>query len=125
MRKYLSSFTLLILLLLLSLIGAALLPFVPVQLKPSITHNSISVNFSWPDTSPRALEQEVTSMLEGAFNSLMIVTYISSESSMGWGSIFIAFGDKVNMDIARFEVATIIRNHYLSPGISYQGGNNA
>ena len=112
--KQLMSFPLLISFLLLSLIGAALLPFVPVQLKPSTTDNSISVNFNWQDASPRAIEQEVTSVLEGAFNSLKGVTYISSESSVGWGNIYIAFGDKVNMDIARFEVATIIRNHYRS-----------
>lgn len=125
------TFPLLISFLLLSLIGAALLPFVPVQLKPSTVQNSISVNFSWPEASPRAIEQEVTSVLEGAFNSLKGVTYVSSESSVGWGNIYIAFGDKVNMDIARFEAAVIIRNLYqsLPQGVSYpnvyQGGSNA
>ena len=124
-------YTLLISFLLLSLIGAALLLFVPVQLKPSTVHNSISVNFSWADASPRAIEQEITSVLEGAFNGLKGVTYISSESSIGRGNIYIAFGENVNMDIARFEVANIIRNHYqsLPQGVSYpnayQGGNNA
>ena len=125
------SFPLLIAFLLLSIIGAALLPFVPVQLNPTSPQNNISVNFSWPNASPRAVEQEVTSVLEGALNSLKGVTGINSESSVGWGNIWLSFAEDVNMDIARFEVATIIRNHYqsLPPGVSYpgvyQGGQNA
>lgn len=125
------NFTLLIIFLLLSFIGVAILPFVPVQLQPTSRQQSISVGFSWANASPLAVEQEVTSLLEGALNSLKGVASITSESSNGRGNINLSFAEGVDMDIARFEVATIIRNHFqsLPEGVSYpsvyQGGQKA
>lgn len=124
-------FSLLIIFFTLSLIGATLLPFIPVQLKPGSIEPSLSVSFNWPNASAQAVEQEVTSNLEGALNTIRGVTNIRSESQTGRGSITLSFMKDVNMDIARFEAAAVIRNQYpsLPEGVSYpvvnQGGQNA
>jgi multidrug efflux pump subunit AcrB len=63
---------------------------------------------------------EVTGPLEGAFSTVRGVREISSESSMGSGSINISFDKTTDMDAARFEIAALIRQVYpgLPEGVS-------
>jgi multidrug efflux pump subunit AcrB len=111
--KYkLSSFSVLIIFVLLMIVGASLLPFLNVQLTPSRSLPGLSVSYRWPDASARVIEQEVTSKLEGLFSSVKGVKEVSSRSSKGYGSINLSFKKTVNLDAARFEVASLIRRAY-------------
>lgn len=121
MKQNLSSFTVLIIFICLSIIGASLIPLLSVQLTPTRTNKSLSVSFGWQDASAKVMEQEVTSKLEGMFNTVRGIKSISSTSKKGNGSISMDFKKHVDMDAIRFEVANLIRQSYseLPEGVSY------
>lgn len=107
-RSY-SSFSILIIFVLLMIIGISVLPLLNVQLTPSRSLPGLSVSYRWPDASARVIEQEVTSKLEGLFSSVKGIKDVSSVSSKGYGRINLSFKKEVNLDAARFEVASLIR----------------
>ncbi len=107
-----SSFSILIIFVLLMIVGVSLLPMLNVQLNPSRALPGLSVSYNWPDASARVIEQEVTSKLEGLFNSVKGIKEISSVSQKGYGSIKLSFKKDVNIDAVRFEIASLIRQSY-------------
>jgi multidrug efflux pump subunit AcrB len=70
------------------------------------------VSYRWADASARVIEQEVTSKLEGLFSSVKGIKEVSSVSRKGYGYINLSFKKSVNLDAARFEVASLIRQAY-------------
>jgi multidrug efflux pump subunit AcrB len=116
-----SSFTILIFFAVFIIAGVALVPLIPVQLKPNYTLPTVSVRYNWSGAQPRALEQEVTSPLEGLFATMRGIKYIDSESGIGYGYIGIGFDKSIDMEMARFEVAAAVRRVYpqLPSGVSY------
>ena len=116
-----SSFTIIIIFVCLSIIGASLIPLLSVQLTPTKSRNEIHVNFSWRNASAKIIEQEVTSKLEGIINKVKGIKEINSSSNKGRGSITIKFKKNSNMDAVRFEVSNLIRQSYseLPEGVSY------
>ena len=104
MKKRASSFSIIILFLCLSIIGASLIPLLGVQLTPSRTSPSLSVSFGWNDVSAKVIEQEVTSKLEGVFNKIKGVKSISSTTNKGHASITVDFKKNTDMDAVRFEM---------------------
>lgn len=121
MKHKLSSFSILTIFVCLSIIGASLIPFISVQLTPTKTSPSLNVSFGWSDASAKVLEQEVTSKLEGVFNTVKGVKEISSISDKGNASITINFKKNTDMDAVRFEIANLIRQSYseFPEGVSY------
>ena len=117
----LSSFTILTIFICLSIIGASLIPLLSIQLTPTRTNKSLSVYFGWYDASAKVMEQEVTSKLEGVFNTVRGIKNISSTSRKGSGSISMGFKKHIDMDAIRFEIANLIRQSYseLPEGVSY------
>ncbi len=117
----LSTFTVLLIWATLSIAGLAFLPLLRVQWQPSHTLPSVTINYSWSNVSGRVIEQEVTSMLEGGLNRIRGIRKISSTSRNNSGYITIEFDKTVNMDAARFEVASAIRQLYpkLPEGVSF------
>jgi len=97
---------------LLVIMGLSMMPLLNVQLNPSRSLPELSVSFSWPDASARVVEQEVTSKLEGLFSSVKGIKEVSSVSSKGSGRIDLSFKKTVNLDAARFEIASLIRQAY-------------
>ena len=121
MKRKLSSFTVLTIFICLSIIGASLIPLLSVQLTPTRTNKSLNVSFGWQDASAKVMEQEVTSKLEGVFNTVRGIKAISSTSRKGSGSISMDFKKQVDMDAIRFEIANLIRQSYseLPEGVSH------
>ena len=107
-----SSFSILIIFILLIIVGVSVLPLLNVQLTPSRSLPGLSVSYHWPDASARVIEQEVTSKLEGLFSGVKGIKDVSSVSSKGYGYINLSFKKTVNLDAARFEVASLIRQIY-------------
>ena len=107
-----SAFSILIITLILMIIGAALVPRLPVHLVSTRSSASLSVSWYWQNASPRLVEQEVTAPLEGLLNTIRGVSKISSRSSTGMGRIDLEFDKKSDMDAMRFEVASKIREIY-------------
>lgn len=104
-----SSFTLIVAFTCLSLIGLALIPRLPVKLSPSRVLPRLTVSYSMPGNSSRIVEMEVTSKLEAVLARVNGINKMQSSSSNGSGYISLLFDEHTNMDVARFEVSTIVR----------------
>jgi multidrug efflux pump subunit AcrB len=94
------------------IVGVCLLPLLNVQFTPSRSLPGLSVSYYWPDASARVIEEEVTSRLEGLFSGVKGIKEVSSVSSKGYGRISLSFKKTVNLDAARFEVSSLIRQAY-------------
>jgi len=116
-----SPFSTMLVFLCLTIVGLALIPRLPVKLSPSKSLPTINVSFSLPGQSSKVVESEVTSKLEGMLSRLEGIQSISSTSGNGSGHININLDKHVDIDVARFEVATIIRQTRpsLPPTTSY------
>lgn len=121
MKKSISSFSVILIFTCLTIIGVGLIPLLSIQLTPSRTNNVLNVSYSWQDASSIVIEQEVTSKLEGLFNTVRGIKNISSNSQKGSGSISMDYKKGVDMDAVRFEVSNLIRQNYseLPIGVSY------
>lgn len=104
-----------------ALVGLTLIPELSVKLSPSKSLPQVNVWFSMQGSSPRTVEMEATSKLEAMLNRMRGVRKMSSTSGNGWGRINIEFDKYTDMDIARFEVSTIIRQTWqsLPDNVSY------
>lgn len=117
----LSSYTILILFVILMLTGSVLVFRLSFQLEPSVSLPSVTVSYSWPNMPGRVVEQEVTSVLESGFSRMKGIEELTSTSSNGRGTIRIGFDKTVSFDAARFEISSIIRQLYpkLPDQVSY------
>ncbi len=120
-NKNISSFTIIVVFLSLTIAGISLLPLLPVKLVPSRSLPRISVNFSMRNSSPRVVEMEATSKLEAMLARVKGIKSINSRSGNGNGSITLVFDKHKSIDVARFEVSTIIRQAWseLPETVSY------
>jgi len=109
LKKGTSSFTVIIVALCLTIIGFVFLPMLPVKLSPDQSLPSINVNFGMRNATSKVLESEVTCKLEAMFARMSGVQEITSTSRNGSGNINIRFDKHTDLDAARFEVSTLIR----------------
>ena len=123
------SFSVILIMAVLSVIGIASLPMLNVQYKPSESGSSMSVSFSYPGASAEVVEAEVTSKIEGVMARISGNTGTSSESSDGYGSATVELGKHADPAAARLELASAIRNIYTEfpddvtyPMISHDAG---
>ncbi len=108
----LSSFKIFAITVILTILGIFVIPRLSVRLNPSHRLPTITVSYQWVNASPYTIEKEVTAILEGGFSTLKGLANINSKSSKGSGYITLEFDKYTNIDIARFETATIIRQLY-------------
>ena len=119
--KRVSSFSIILVFTCLSLAGVFFIPLLPIKLSPSRTLPEINVRFNMPNNSARIVEMEATSKLEAMLSRMKDVEQIESTSGNGTGEIKIRMNKHADMDIARFEVSTIIRQTWplLPPETGY------
>ncbi len=115
------SFSIIVIFIALAILGCALIPRLPVKLMPSRTLPSLTVSFSMPNAASRVVEREVTSKLEGLLARIQGVKEINSTSNNGGGYVTIGFDKHTDMEQARFEASTIIRQAWsqMPDGVSY------
>ncbi len=120
-RKGISSFSVLLLLIVAAVTGIAAVSALKIQYTPVKPEKSITVSFSYPGASAYVVEGEVTSKLEGVLSNVTSVTGVTSVSNDGVGSVTLRFGKKTDMAAARFEAASFIRNIYpdLPSAVTY------
>lgn len=116
-----ASFTIIIAFLAIALVGLAMIPLLPLKLSPSYTLPRLIINYNMPGHSARVIELEVTSRLEAMLARIKGIKEITSTSGNGWGSITLELDKHTNIDAARFETSTIIRQTWpsLPDGLSY------
>ena len=113
--KRISSFSIILVFTCLALAGVCFIPLLPIKLSPSLTLPVINVRFTMQDNmAPRVVEMEVTSKLEAMLSRMNNIESLESTSSNGWGEITLRMNKHADMDIARFEVSTIIRQTWPS-----------
>lgn len=118
---YGSSFTIIITFVCLSLVGLALMPFLPVKLSPSREIPSFYISYAMPGQSAKAVEAEVTSRLEGMISRINGIKKLYSFSDNGSGHIQIELDKHADIATTRFEISTLIRQIWpqLPEGVSY------
>lgn len=116
-----SSFTIIVTFVCVALAGIAFIPLLPVKLSPSRTLPRLTVNYTMPGNSARVIEMEVTSRLESMLARIKGIKEINSTSGNGWGYVTIELDKHTDIDAARFEASTIIRQTWpqLPDGLSY------
>lgn len=116
-----ASFPVIVVAVALTLLGCVLLPLLPVKLYPSRALPSLQVNFAMRNASSRVVEQQVTSRLEGALARVKGVRRMESRSGNGQGSISIELDRHTDIDMARLEASTIVRQLWgeLPEGVTY------
>ncbi|MDR1357054.1 MAG: efflux RND transporter permease subunit [Tannerellaceae bacterium] len=104
-----------------ALAGIAFIPLLPVKLEPSYTLPRLSIRYDMPNHSSRVIEMEVTSRLEAMLTRINGIREITSTSGNGWGIITLEMDKHANIDAARFEASTIIRQAWpaMPEGMSY------
>jgi len=103
------AFSIILIMVVLMLVGAACIPMLNIQYQPRSSMQTISVYFSYPDASARVVESEVTSVVEGALNTVAGVSDIQASSYNGGGNVYLTFKEGTNMETTRFEISTRMR----------------
>ena len=106
------SYQIILLFIILSFAGIALLPQLSVQLNPGKSAGSIVVSFSMPNASPEVLEQQITSKIEAGLNTLQGIKKVTSNSLYNYGYVTLELEKRTDLDQLRFEVAMLIRQIY-------------
>lgn len=116
-----SSFTIIVTFLCVALTGLAFIPLLPIKLSPSRTLPRLTVSYNMPGNSARVIEMEVTSRLESMLARIKGIKEINSTSGNGWGYVTLELDKHTNIDAARFEASTIVRQTWpsLPDGLSY------
>lgn len=119
--KKASSFSVIVLFLCLTLIGAILIPLLTVRFNQLHYTPSLIVSFNLPNSSARVVEMEVTSKLEGLLARMKGVSDISSCSYNGGGSIRIDLDKHADIDALRLEASAIVRQAWndFPPNTTY------
>lgn len=107
-QEGISSFSVILITIALMVTGVVLIPQLSIQFQADYASNDITVNYYYP-ASARAVETEVTTVIEGAVNTLPGVGNISSISAWGCGSVTATFKKGTDMTETRFNLNTRLR----------------
>jgi multidrug efflux pump subunit AcrB len=115
-----SPFSVIVVFIALIIIGIAFVPLLNISYKPNRTLPQLTISFSWPNASPKVIEDE-TSKIEGVLGKVNQVKNIESTSSVGSGYVRLEFDKTADLDQKRYEVSTLIRQlrSNMPDGMSY------
>ncbi len=108
-RKGLSSFSVILVMMVFMVVGAGILPMLNIQYSPRQEMQSLYAYINYPNASARVVESEATSLVEGALSSLEGVTDVRASSYSNGGNVNVEFKKGTNMKSVRFEAATKLR----------------
>ncbi len=89
-----------------------ILPNLRVSLLPDEKSTTLNISFTLPQSSPDIVEQQVTSIIEGACSQLSQLKKIISISNYDKGNIELQFDKSADIQFRQFELAAIIRQVY-------------
>lgn len=117
-----SSFTLLLTMVILMVIGAALVPLVDVASSPKPRQGrTLTIGYWWNNASPKVVEQEVTSKIEGVVSAVKGVAEVSSVSHFGSGQVTVVLKKEADVSAVKFEISSLLKQirKKLPEGVSY------
>lgn len=112
LRKPFSSFSILVISLMLGLVGLALIPRLSIQLTPSRSYASVTVQCAMRGASPEVVDLEVTNPIERTLARLHGVQHIRSTSGHGTASVHVSLDKWTDPAAFRFEATTVLRQLY-------------
>ncbi len=112
--NFFSAFKLLVIFCLLALVGLFVLPLLNLKLTPEQSDNRVFVNFNMRAETPRSIEKNVTSRLEGIAASLKGVSGIESVTRPGEGVITVWLDKHTHPDQFRVKLSSAIRQAWNS-----------
>ena len=117
----LTPFRVVLVALVLGMCGAAVIPFLSIQLNPPPRSHGLQISYQLPDSSPERIESGITAPMERIMASIEGLTSIESRSSDGRGQITMQFSDRYDIGNKRLEVSARIRQLYdqFPSGTSY------
>lgn len=120
MRR-LPAFSVILVFVVLSIVGAAMIPLLSLQYTPTEKKSSLTVSYAWSGASAKLIETEVTTVIEGLASAIEGVGGVRSVSRKGAGSITLEVKDRRQVERVRFELATRIRQVFdrMPSGVSY------
>ena len=105
-----SPFTLVLTLVILMIIGAALIPFIDVSSSPRPRQGkTLSINYHWTNASPKVIEQEITSKIEGTVAAVKGVESVNSESYFGYGRVQVVLKKETDISATKFEISSLLK----------------
>ncbi|PZX47085.1 efflux RND transporter permease subunit [Algoriphagus chordae] len=105
-------FRILIVFVVVSILGLAVIPMLSVDLNPKERSPILSISYGINNASPEIVEKLATSPLEGAFSRLTELKEIKSTSNYNGGYIILTFDKKSDMEMKKFEISSMIRQIY-------------
>ena len=105
-------FRILIVFVVVSILGLAVIPMLSVDLNPKEKSPVLSISYGINNASPEIVEKLATSPLEGAFSRLSELKEIRSTSNYNGGFILLTFDKKSDMEMKKFEISSMIRQIY-------------
>lgn len=108
----LPSFSILIVFLMLALLGVALIPRLSIQLTPSRSYASVTVQCNMRGASPEVVDLEVTTPIERTLARLHGVQHIRSTSGHGTANVHVSLDKWTDPATFRFEATTVLRQLY-------------
>lgn len=104
------NFSILLIMCILMVIGVALTPRLDISNEPRPEQGkTLTITYWWQNASAKVVEQNVTSRIEAAVSSVKGVEKVSSVSEFGSGRITVEMKPKANVSMAKFEIASILR----------------
>lgn len=116
------SFSILLVLCVLMVVGGALVPQLDISNKPRPEQGkTLTISYRWKNASAKVVEQNVTSRIEALISSVRGVEKVSSVSRFGSGRITVELKQKADVSATKFEIASILRQirGKLPEGVSY------
>ena len=109
-RSYLDrvpSFSWVLIMVILCIIGLALTPMIDLGTRPKPRQGKeLTIQYWWNGASPRVIEQEVTSKIEGIVSAVNGVQKVTSTSNLGYGHVKLILKEDVNVSAVRFKTDT-------------------
>lgn len=91
-------------------IGVAVAPRLDISNEPRPEQGkTLTISYWWGNASAKVVEQNITSRIEGAVSAVNGVEKVSSVSEFGSGRIVVEMKPKANVSMAKFEIASILR----------------
>lgn len=120
MRR-LPAFSVILVFVVLSIVGAAMIPLLSLQYTPTEKKSSLTVSYAWSGASAKLIETEVTTVIEGLASAIEGVGGVRSISRKGAGSVTLEVKDRRQVERVRFELATRIRQVFdrMPAGVNY------
>lgn len=118
----LSSFSVILVFVVMMVMGFALAPLLDVGTDPTSRQGKqLTIRCEWPQVSAKVVEQNLTAPIEGMVSALKGVESVSSRSSFGHCEVNVRLKENQNVSTVKFSISSMLRQSYAKfpKGVSF------